>query len=140
MAKARDALQQKMAEVRAQQPAEPVAPAPVPAAPSSPVPIFHPVPEAAPSAAPQPSPGAGEAREKAEKAARAQAQPQPKPPKPPKESPALKPSPAFKALEAPVLPISADKQQRLAELLRKYKADELTPEQYHAERAKILTE
>jgi flagellar biosynthesis GTPase FlhF len=47
---------------------------------------------------------------------------------------------AFKPIEAPPLPISADKQQRLAELLRKYKVDELTPEQYHQERAKILAE
>lgn len=46
----------------------------------------------------------------------------------------------FKPLESPPLPISADKQQRLADLLQKYKADELTPEQYHQARAKILAE
>jgi hypothetical protein len=50
----------------------------------------------------------------------------------------MKPSPALQALQAPAAPVSQDKQQRLAELLRKYKADQLTPEQYHAERAKIL--
>jgi hypothetical protein len=44
------------------------------------------------------------------------------------------------ALEAPPLPISADKGQRLQELLKKYKADQLTPEQYQKERAKILAE
>jgi hypothetical protein len=42
--------------------------------------------------------------------------------------------------EGPALPISVDKQQRLAELLRKYKADEITAEQYHKDRSKILTE
>ncbi len=46
---------------------------------------------------------------------------------------------AFQPLEAPPLPISNDKQQRLKELLRKYKADEISPEQYHLERAKILS-
>ena len=45
-----------------------------------------------------------------------------------------------KPVEKVPLPISADKQQRLTELLRKYKADELTSEQYQAERAKILAE
>jgi uncharacterized protein YnzC (UPF0291/DUF896 family) len=36
--------------------------------------------------------------------------------------------------------VSADKTQRLAELLRKYKAEEITPEEYHQQRAKILSE
>jgi hypothetical protein len=44
----------------------------------------------------------------------------------------------FKPVEAPALPMNMDKQSRLAELLRKYRADEITPEQYHAERAKVL--
>ena len=43
-------------------------------------------------------------------------------------------------IPAPPLPISADKQQRLKELLQKYRADQITPEQYHTERAKILAE
>ena len=42
--------------------------------------------------------------------------------------------------QPPPLPISIAKQQRLAELLRKYKADEITPAQYHQERARILAE
>ena len=41
---------------------------------------------------------------------------------------------------SPESPLSADKQQRLAELLKKYRADEIGPEQYHTERAKILAE
>lgn len=41
---------------------------------------------------------------------------------------------------APALPISADKQARLQALLLKYKADQLTPEEYHQQRAAILAE
>ena len=44
----------------------------------------------------------------------------------------------FQPLEGPALPISAAKQQRLANLLARYQADEITPAQYHQERAKIL--
>jgi hypothetical protein len=44
----------------------------------------------------------------------------------------------FPPLEGPALPISSEKQQRLAELLQRYKADQVTPEQYQTERAKIL--
>lgn len=41
---------------------------------------------------------------------------------------------------APALPISGSKEQRLEQLLQQYKADQITPEQYHAQRAKILAE
>jgi hypothetical protein len=41
-------------------------------------------------------------------------------------------------LEGPPLPISSEKQQRLRELLERYKVDQVTPEQYQVERAKIL--
>jgi len=44
----------------------------------------------------------------------------------------------FPPLDAPPLPISAEKQQKLEYLLKKYKADEIGPEEYQAERAKIL--
>jgi hypothetical protein len=54
------------------------------------------------------------------------------PPKKPKMSK------GFDPLEGPASPISADKNQRLADLLQKYKSDQITPEEYHAERAKIL--
>lgn len=54
------------------------------------------------------------------------------------EKPIVKTS--FPRLQGPESPLSLDKQQRLSELLRKYKADEITPEQYHAERARILSE
>ena len=39
---------------------------------------------------------------------------------------------------APPLPISAEKQQKLADLLAKYRADQVTPEEYQKERADIL--
>ena len=47
-------------------------------------------------------------------------------------------APAFPQLQGPPLSISAEKQQRLQELLRRYQADEISPAQYHEERAKIL--
>jgi hypothetical protein len=53
---------------------------------------------------------------------------------------ALKKGTSVQPIEAPPLPIPADKEQRLQELLKKYKADQLTPEQYQKERAKILAE
>ncbi len=50
------------------------------------------------------------------------------------------PATDFKPIQSPALPISGDKQARLNDLLRKYQADQLTPEQYHQERKKILAE
>jgi hypothetical protein len=44
----------------------------------------------------------------------------------------------FIPLEGPPLPISSEKHERLNGLLQRYRADQLTPEQYQAERAKIL--
>lgn len=43
-------------------------------------------------------------------------------------------------LATPASPIPAGKQQRLAELLTKYKADQITPHEYHRQRASILAE
>ena len=43
-------------------------------------------------------------------------------------------------MDAPPAAISAAKQQKLDTLLVRYKADKITPEEYHAERAKILAE
>jgi hypothetical protein len=48
------------------------------------------------------------------------------------------PAANFPPLEGPPLPISSQKEQRLYELLQRYKADQVTPEQYQTERAKIL--
>lgn len=47
---------------------------------------------------------------------------------------------AFPPIKGPPPAVSADKEARLAELLRMYKADVITPEQYHQQRAKILSE
>ena len=48
--------------------------------------------------------------------------------------------PGLKPGEAPPLEISGSKEARLQALLVAYKADQITPEQYHIERAKILAE
>jgi hypothetical protein len=71
-----------------------------------------------------------QARQAAEKAAQAQA----------KEPVAVKNISVMQPIESPAFPISADKAQRLQQLLQKYRVDEITPEQYHRERAKILAE
>jgi len=61
-----------------------------------------------------------------------------------KPAPAAKPSaapkgmPVFEPLQGPPVTISAEKQALLSALLQRYRADEITPDQYHAERAKIL--
>ena len=44
----------------------------------------------------------------------------------------------FIPLEGPPLEISSEKHDRLNNLLQRYKSDQLTPEQYQVERAKIL--
>jgi hypothetical protein len=43
-------------------------------------------------------------------------------------------------MAAPALPITATKEQKLDALLQQYKADAITPQQYHEQRAKILAE
>jgi archaellum component FlaD/FlaE len=78
-----------------------------------------------------------EARKEAEAKAKAQ---KGKPTQSTTNAPAMKKPAVITRPEAPPLPISSDKEQRLQELLKKYKADQLTPEQYQAERAKILAE
>lgn len=44
----------------------------------------------------------------------------------------------YQPLQAPASPLDAARQSQLAELLRRYRAEEITPEQYHTERAKII--
>ncbi len=46
--------------------------------------------------------------------------------------------PGFTPIVAPPLPISAAKEQQLDALLVQYKADQITPEEYHKQRAAIL--
>ncbi len=57
---------------------------------------------------------------------------------PPARSKALEASSSFKPLEAPALPISAEKKAQLDDLLQRYKADLITPEEYQKQRAQIL--
>jgi len=65
----------------------------------------------------------------------------------PAPEPAVAAAPAPKTVIAPApigmappLPISMDKQQKLQELLTKYRADQVTPEEYQKQRAAILAE
>jgi hypothetical protein len=87
----------------------------------------------------QPAAPAANTLLEAERAAQTQAEAAPKTGKKTKKS-TLKPTYQLPGVEGPALPISADKQKRLADLLARYQADEITPAQYHQERAKILAE
>jgi hypothetical protein len=68
----------------------------------------------------------------------------------PMVAPVVKPVPAdagnvgknlgFQPVEAPPPPISAQKQAELKDLLAKYMANQVTPEEYHKARAAILAE
>ncbi len=115
IAKAREALRLKMKEAQ---------PKPTAAKPAK----AMPKPTAAKPAKAQPKPTASkpEVKPAAEKA--------------PKSPAAVKAASAFQPIQAPPPTVSADKQQRLTELLRKYKAEEFTPEEYHQQRSKILNE
>jgi hypothetical protein len=46
----------------------------------------------------------------------------------------------MKPIVAPALPIAASKEEQLQALLIKYKADQISPEEYHTQRAAILAE
>jgi len=61
-------------------------------------------------------------------------------PEAPKRAPAAQTTGGFESLQAPPLPVSGSKEARLGELLKQYKADQITPEQYHQRRARILAE
>jgi hypothetical protein len=116
--KAREALRQKMKDLETQPPAEVPAVAPV---------VAKPAPEAKPEAKPQP-------------AATPQPVVTPMAEKPPKKPTKVTGTSAFPPIEGPASSVSAEKQARLDELLRKYRADQVTPEEYHQQRAKILAE
>ena len=58
----------------------------------------------------------------------------------PKKPASMKGALTFPPIQGPPPSISAEKQQKLAELLRKYRAEEITPEEYHLQRAKIISE
>jgi hypothetical protein len=53
-------------------------------------------------------------------------------------APAAKPATEFAPIAVPDSPLSSAKQQKLQELLAKYKADQITPEEYHRQRAAVI--
>ncbi len=57
-----------------------------------------------------------------------------------KSTPAAAATMSLPALSGPPSPLSATKQQKLDALLQQYRMDQLTPQQYHEERAKVLAE
>jgi hypothetical protein len=164
-AKAEEALRRKMAELEqgSQASAPPakvepiVATAPTPAVPQpTPAPVAQPMPVAAqPPANPEPAPAmsapaapAPESAPMASTPAASEAAPTPAAPAATAEVPAKPvevkavtstPAPAPEASPAPSAS-AISKEQRLADLLEQYKADKITPYQYHTERAKILAE
>jgi hypothetical protein len=58
--------------------------------------------------------------------------------KPRQTTPTPEPLPRYALPAGPPAPVSAEKVQKLDSLLQQYRADRITPEQYHQERAKIL--
>jgi len=124
-------------------PTQPVVIAPAPTAVPAPAPATQaptPAPQAPVAAQPEPAPAATpSALIEAERAAQQQAVTTPKAGKKSKKT-AMTPAAQLPGVQGPPLPISADKQKRLADLLGRYQADEITPAQYHQERAKILAE
>jgi len=153
IAKAREALRQKMNELQAGQPAAPPQPPPappVPAAPAAPAVPAAQAPTASAAAVQPPSTPDLTAPPEADPAAIAKA----------REAMRLKMQTLgpetemvstyshkgtqvgmnFPPLAAPPLGISAAKEQRLQELLQQYQADLISPEQYQTSRAKILAE
>ena len=91
----------------------------------------------------QAPPTAPESHKKTKEVATQSSNPQPPPaPRPAPPQAALQPPPVstLPPLPAPPSPLSASKQQRLDVLLQQYRSDQITPQQYHDQRAKILSE
>lgn len=74
--------------------------------------------------------------------AAAPAEPAPAPTKPAKPAPSkAKPAKAASTpMQTPASPLAGSKEERLKHLLDQYKADQITPEEYHKQRAKIVAE
>lgn len=116
VAKAREAVRQKMAELEQTPAAQPAA---------------------APAAAPAKR---GTKPPRTEKQTEhALAQPVAAPAAPGKSTSAQA-APSLPQIEGPAAAIATSKQQRLDELLNRYRADQITPEEYHQQRAAILAE
>jgi hypothetical protein len=135
IAKAREALRQKLAEMEAQPPAGPGVLA-------QPTPGFEPVPAAVPAADAQTIAKARAAMEQKMKELPAEAPAVAKPAAQPflgKPS-NLKGAPGFPPIQGPPPAVSAEKQARLDALLRQYRADQITPLEYQQQRAKIIAD
>lgn len=143
-AKLREAMRQKMAESHPQPPAA-----------ASAVKVAKPVESRSTAAAPNTSvqviPADDAAREAAMRQALTKAMdeknsaaPIVRPTKPSAKVSATTPETGVPVMSPPMydpnLPLSAEKQQRLNTLLEKYMADQVTPQEYHEQRAKILAE
>jgi hypothetical protein len=131
-AAARTALEQKMSET----PEQPAAVTPIETpAPAATMPTTtEPAPSPAPPVVPATMPATNAIA----------AQPPVKPalskPAPPASVKQAGNEPGFKPIVAPPLPISMTKEEQLQALLDKYKADQITPEEYFKQRAAILAE
>lgn len=168
-AKLREAMRQKMAELEgktnpapivvapaapAAQPVikEPTVVVPVPIEPAAVPPVAAPAPVKSNSKFSEVTNSADEAAAaKLREALRQQlaTTPQPAPVAPPTApakpkgnapAPVFSAPPVATAAAVPASPLTGSKQDRLAELLRRYKADAITPQEYHTQRAKILAE
>ncbi|HEX5221563.1 MAG TPA: hypothetical protein VFZ59_18510 [Verrucomicrobiae bacterium] len=139
-------------------PPEPAQPAPVAPPPATPTPAAQ---TPAETFEPVPNPDNAESLARAREALRQklqemQATPQPAPvaavapapaPKPgaapaPAAKPAATPvaTSTYKPIEVPASPFSPAKQAKLAELLARYRADAITSQEYHTQRAAIIAE
>ena len=138
IAKARDAMREKMQSLEAQPSGTPTAPAitPAPAAlpPPAPAVAVTPVePPTTPGINGPPEADAASINKARDSVRTAMAA------MPPEASSTAKPGALnFPALQGPPLGISAEKEGHLRALLQQYKMDLISPEQYQAARAKIL--
>jgi hypothetical protein len=121
--KAREAVRQKWSELEAQDKASQASP------PVAPAPEAKTAVKTQKETTKEPPAAETKKAKPAEKAAEAQAKV-----KPEQAAAGLQP------LMAPPIPISQAKEARLQELLKNYKADQITPEEYHKQRAAILAE
>jgi hypothetical protein len=112
MARAREAMRQKLKELES-------TPAPAPAVtPEPPKPTVAVAPPP-PASTPEPAP---------------------KPVAKPAQNLAPVATSTYKPIEAPASPFSSAKQAKLSELLARYRADAITAQEYHAQRAAIIAE
>lgn len=142
LARAREAVRQRIQELQPApaQPADSVAkvkPEPVKRSRPAPAMVAQPKPV-------KPAKPVAVAKPKREKPVKSVVATKVKPAKPAEPVAAPKkvgePSVAVVPLEGPGSPLPVGKDARLAELLRRYKADQITPQEYHTERARILSE